>query len=717
MADELYSGYNKESKKFYTVQRASEMVDPLKKILKPIKELQNIRGVELPIGLEFLQLVVTGPPGAGKSHYIEQIHGWPNEGYLDLTQKNWWKDKSLLYRPREVHLGLPFENHDEALTVFDREWLESDPLPLLDPRRILIPPGKELFFQSNWINRYIFEFLIPPPATIFRQRKNRQSQGYFPGDENLTIEIVEQQTAVYQAVALYLHRAGLNVYIRQGLDTAPMWIAEKGVSNVPPWTLIKKPDRPSLKTSAGWKWLFLRRYPIQWLSLTDKEQKLTGAGRIAHDGKTFEMFIGSQRLLFHPEIPLGIKKHSIQKNWLINTELTCSTKQISGFARIRVGETVIIGRENQEYNSLFKFSKKVAKRHVSVTNRKGDLIITPLDIDRPVKIARYDNLDYRERMQTTRYSSLLQIQKIFGKPLNILQRDKALEILKSVNSILLNEPHRPLDHQNRPGGLIELPKKSNPVIVGDLHAQIDNLLIILSKNCLLDCLRLKTATLIILGDAVHSEISGEMEDCTSSVLMMDLLFQLKLLFPANVFYLRGNHDSFSPDISKNSILQGVLLKEKLLELRGPEYVQEMEIFYDRLPHTIMSKHFLACHAGPPRTKTSREDIINIRDTPELSKELITSRIQRTHYLGGYSKKDVKQFRKCLNLPNKAPFIVGHTPLDPFGSVWVNAGSIKNHHIIYSAHNDGPSLFIGMDDDLIPISFPAEPLSKLINELT
>ncbi len=169
----------------------------------------------------------------------------------------------------------------------------------------------------------------------------------------------------------------------------------------------------------------------------------------------------------------------MQKNWLINTELTCSTKQISGFARIRVGETVVIGRENQEYNSLFKFSKKVAKRHVSVTNRKGDLIITPLDIDHPVKIARYDNLDYRERMQATRYSSLLQIQKIFGKPLNILQRDKALEILKSVNSTLLKEPHRPLDHQNRPGGLIELPKNNNPIIVGDLHAQIDNLLILL----------------------------------------------------------------------------------------------------------------------------------------------------------------------------------------------------------------------------------------------
>jgi len=692
------------------------MVDPLRKILKPIKDLHNIRGIQLPIGLEFLQLVVTGPPGAGKSYYIEQIHGWPNEGYLDLTRKKWWNDKSLLYRPREVHLGLPFRDHSEALSVFDKEWLESDTPPILDPSRILIPPEKEIFLQSNWRGRYIFEFLIPPPAVTFNQRKERQSQGYFPVDENLSMDMVKQQTAVYQAVALYLHRAGLNVYIRQGLDNTPMWIAEKGISNVPRWTLIKKPDRPSLKTRAGWKWFFLRRYPIHWLSLTDKEQELTKPCRIAHDGKRFEVVIGSQRLLFQPEIPLGVKKKCVQKNWLINTELTCSTKQVCGFARIRVGETVIIGKENQEYDALFKFSPKVAHRHVSVTNQKGDLLISPLTIDRPVKIARFDNLDYRERMQTTRYNSIRQLQNMFGRPLNKLPRAKALETLKEVNSILLKEPHRPLDLEGLPGGLVELPAKSTPVIVGDLHAQIDNLLIVLSKNCLLDCLRLKTATLIILGDAVHSEISGEMEDSTNSILIMDLLFQLKLKFPSQFFYIRGNHDSFSPSISKNGILQGVLLKETLLKLRGAEYVQEMEIFYDRLPYTIMSDNFLACHAGPPRTKTSLEEIINIRTTPELANELITSRIQRTHYLGGYSKKDVKQFRKSLNLKNKIPFIVGHTPLDPFGSVWLNAGSIKNHHIIYSAHTDGPSLFIGLENDLIPISFPSEPLSKLINEI-
>lgn len=695
----------------------SNMVDPLKKILKPIKELQNIRGIELPIGLEFLQLVVTGPPGAGKSHYIEQIRGWPNEGYLDLTQKGWWKDQSLLYRPREIHLGLPFKNIPEALTVFDKEWLESSPPPILEPGRILIPPVRELPFQSNWRNRYIFEFLIPKSSTILKQRQNRQNEGYFPVDENLSLDMVEQQRAVYQEVALYLHRAGLNVYIRQGLESPPMRIAEKGISNIPQWTLNKKPDRPNLDSLAGWQNLFLRRYPIQWLTITHEEQEIKGNCRIGHDGRSFEMILGTSRLRFHPEIPLGVKKKAIQKNWLINTEQSCSTKQISGFARIRLGETVIIGRGNQEYDNLFQFSKNVAKRHVSVTNRKGDLKITPLDGESGVKIVRFDNLDYRERIQSTRYHSLLKVRRLFGGSIQILPKHAALELLKKVNATLLDDSHCPKNRKGRAGGLVELSGKTTPVIVGDLHAQVDNLLKILTENCLLDCLKLKTATLIILGDAVHSEITNEMEDCESSILMMDLIFQLKLHFPANFYYIRGNHDSFSTSVCKSGIAQGLLLKEKLLELRGPEYVNEMEKFFSYLPVVITSKHFVACHAGSPREKTSRKDLINIEDNSSLAHELVSTRLQRSHYPIGYSKRDVKKFRKNLNLPKKTIFIVGHTPLDPFGSTWKDVGTIKNHHIIYSAHVEGPSLFIGLNSIFIPVSFPAEPLSKLINKLT
>lgn len=692
------------------------MADPLKKILEPIKELQNIRGIELPIGLEFLQLVVTGPPGAGKSYYIEQIRGWPNEGYLDLTQKGWWRNQSLVFRPREVHLGLPFHGFKEALTVFDKEWLNSDTPLSLEYSRIKVPPIKKNFLQSNWRDRYIFEFLIPNPTTIYQQRIERQSHGYFPMDEKLSMEMVRKQVAVYRETALYLHRAGLNVYLRKSLTKPPMRIAEKGVAKVPRWTLDSIPKRPSLKTLSGWKWFFHRHYPIQWLTLDDQPQTLKTTGRIAHDGKCFKLIVGDIHLRFQPEIALGVKKKTAHKNWIVNTEQGCSTGKINGFVRIRTGETIVLGHTNDQYSELFQFNDSVAKRHISITNRKGDLILSPLSPERETRVLRLDGLDYRERLERGRHTALLQIREIFGHELAPLPPPIALSTIERLNDLLSDEPMRPKDNAGHPGGLIEIPEKTTPVIVGDLHAQVDNLLKILSENCLLNCLRMKTATLIILGDAVHSEMVNEMDTFETSMLIMDLIFMLKLKFPGNVFYLRGNHDSFSAEINKNGISQGVLFREELLRRRGRPYVDQMQTFYDSLPYLISSESFIACHAGPPRNSTTREELINIADNQKLAVELSNNRLQRPHHPAGYSKRDVKQFRKSLDMTAKVRFIVGHTPIDPFGSFWLHAGAIKNHHIIYSAHSDGPSVIIKTGNRFMPISFPAEPLTDLINAL-
>ncbi|SDO39863.1 metallophosphoesterase [Desulforhopalus singaporensis] len=692
------------------------MLDPLKKILKPIQDLQNVRGVALPIGLEFLQLIVTGPPGSGKSYYIEQIGGWPNEGYIDLTQKGWWKNKSLVYRPREVHLGLPFKGFKEALTVFDKEVVENPEPLVLELNRIVVPPAKDAFLQSDWRTRFIFEFLIPDPATIFERRMARQVEGYFPVDENLTLEMVTQQVTYYREIALYLHRAGLNVYLRKDLQSPPMWISERGVAKVPRWTLSNKPRRPTLKTLTGWKYLLRSHSTIKWLTLSDELQEIYEPCRIAHDGRSFELLAGKIRLRFQPEIALGVKKRAAKKNWIINTEQGCSTRNINGFMRILVGETIVIGRLNKDYENLFHFDDSVAKRHLSITNRKGDLILTPLTFDKTTAIVRVDDSDYRGRLARERRKSILNIRTIYGQDIECLPRGRALKSIRQVNRLLQNEPCRPKTQLGAPGGIVELTKDTTPVFIGDLHAQVDNLLKILSENCLLDCMRMKTATLIILGDAVHAETSGEMEDFETSMLIMDLIFMLKLRFPENLFYIRGNHDSFDPEISKNNFLQGELFKEALLQQRGKDYVEEMQRFYDNLPYLIVAGDFVACHGGPPRMDTTRKDLIEIGSNPRLQKELTCNRINRPNNLAGYTRKDVKRFRHRLGIPAKARFIVSHTPLDPFGSYWLHAGTIKNHHIIYSAHADGPCAIIRTDSGFMPITFPAEPLTDFINNI-
>lgn len=696
------------------------MKDPLHKILIPIKETQYIRGVELPVGLEFRQLIVTGPPGVGKSYYINQIKGWPNEGYIDLTQRRWWKNQNLIYRPREIHLGIPYRGCAEALTVFDQEWLELKEEDLaIDYRRIRFPPHGLTIFESNWIDRYIFEFLLPDPRQVYKQRQERQKDGYFPVDANLSQAMVRRQLDAYSKLALYLHRGGMHIYIRRAITDPPLLISEKGAVALPLWAVSEKHAAPPPFTSLKrWQHILTRQQMVPWFTITDQLQAITKAARISHDGKSFDLIFGRTHLRMSPEIPLGASKKYLRqhKNWLIQPPENCDATSMTAFARIKEGETVHIGRANKAYQALFNFKKSVAKRHLSISNIRGDLIITPLDPEFSVKVIRMDDQDTREQLSTTRFLAMQQARSLFGGKIELLSQRRALSLLLEVNQLLADEPFRPHTNQGGPGGLLELTDEKMPIIIGDLHGQVDNLLKIITENCLLKALEKNKLHLCILGDAVHSEIAGAMEDMAGSALIMDLILLLKRKFPANVFYLKGNHDSFRDDLVKNGIPQGLIMKKFLHSIRGQTYVEAMQTFFQRIPYVIRSDSFIACHAGPPRLGTTREQLINSTDHPKIAEEITRTRPRRPHNLSGYGKSEIKALRRILEVAKQTPVIVGHTPLDPFGSVWQNVSSIKNHHIICSSHQHGPAYFIRIKGNMVPLTYPYEPLVKLINKM-
>ena len=389
-------------------------------------------------------------------------------------------------------------------------------------------------------------------------------------------------------------------------------------------------------------------------------------------------------------------------------------KGINAFVRVSSGDRLIVGREDEHQQAIFGFPASSAKRLFSVAHEGNALVFKDLGGDPGTKLGPMD--DEGPDLVQGRITRLREVYRIFGGPIQLLSPDQALQDLKRVNDLLEREPLRKTDNRGMPGGVVHLPKKMVPIIIGDLHAQVDNLLTLLTQNRFLEEMSDGRATMVILGDAVHSEVDGCMEDMETSLLIMDLILRLKLWFPQQVFYIRGNHDSFSEEIGKDGIPQGLLWAKALRDIRGKAYKAEMDRFYDLLPFVVLSKNYAACHAAPPRGKVDMEMLVNIRKYPGLIREVTCNRLSRPNRPSGYTKGDVKRFRNALKLGGKAELFVGHTPLTRHDTVWSNVGGIEHHDVVFSGNTPWIGVYTNTNGEMIPLRYRAESLLPVINSM-
>jgi len=405
---------------------------------------------------------------------------------------------------------------------------------------------------------------------------------------------------------------------------------------------------------------------------------------------------------------------NIDKPALLLSNPSYNHNHIGAFIRITEGDHLIIGGEDEKQHVLFKHPDKIAPRHLAITHEGDTLVFKELIGKQGVVLSPVTDDSWNTTKE--RIHNLREIRRIFRGPIQLLPAEQALHDINKVNKLLEREPMRPMNENSMPGGVVEIPNKMIPIIIGDLHAQVNNLLTLLTQNSFLEMLSEGKAAMVFLGDAVHSEMDGHLNEMESSLLMMDIIFRLKLWFPQQVFYVRGNHDSFSEEIGKAGVPQGLLWAQNILKVRGKEYKKAMDRFYELLPYVALSKDYAACHAAPPRATITVDMLINIHKYPGLINEITCNRLYRPNRLGGYTKGDVKRFRKALKLKGKAELFVGHTPLTRHDTLWLNVGGIEHHDVVFSGNTPWVGVFTRVKDQMIPLQYRSESLLEILNDL-
>lgn len=681
---------------------------PTDHTLTDVQDLQSIKGISFSSDVTFRQLIVTGPPGTGKTTFVTAIGGWPEEGYLDLTKLRWWRSRVLAVRPRQVHLGFPFAGHVKAFSMFEPEWLNATVPPELDLGRIFIPPHGTRRNPWKWRRKYVFEFLLPPAEDVLAARQQRSARKSHLIDVELSLDQVRRQLEVYWTVALHFHQQGIPTFVRDTFGGGPKTFVEP--------VRLEEIQRPSAGFGSPRKRQpALHSFIKKIISpggyrILDTFDRVTLAGtkaKLAVRKLPIEIVLGPQALHVFAESTLQAEPTGRSVSIRVFDPDAYRTG-MGGFLILEPGDALRIGKGDRDRIVTPNLPEDILPR-LELGNEGDWVAISDLDSPTGTTVISLRKPNEGQRLLQDRRNRLERIRRKVGGAFQPLSLEQAIATLEAAIAIMQRDPTRPKNSAGLPGGLLELPDDTVPLIVGDLHANLDNLLNILSQNRSLDAIERGDVALILLGDLVHPEDENHLAEMDSSLLMMDIVLQLMVCYPGRIIVIRGNHDSFSPEIRKDGIPQGELWRETLQAARGTPFVELMQRFYDLLPLVAVGTGFIACHAGPPVARVSRKKLIELYKHPTLQHQLTWNRVQSARNPGGYTKRDVRALQQALGQKKSSCVIVSHSPRDHEPPAVWNHGGIKRHHLVYSARRDRVAVITRVGKDMVPLEYEAEHL--------
>ncbi|MBF0583119.1 MAG: metallophosphoesterase [Magnetococcales bacterium] len=478
--------------------------------------------------------------------------------------------------------------------------------------------------------------------------------------------------------------------------------------------------------------------------------------RIPCSGAVVEICLGGpdgKILHLQPEIPLTIgEEKQWPTYWLV--DMARMTSGHGSFLRLKPKQNLVLGRHSVEQTALFDYSTRISSRHLMILHEGENLQLSDLASNGGTCLRLLPDPPPSLCLATWHQQQRQRLAELFfegvavpddGSITQPLAAPVAMERLQRAHAVLrtaflpvnccppsstpdpqessakgesravvsASDHDTDADEEDVAGDtgtaaaspLIHLPVDTLPIVVGDLHAKVDNLLTLLITGGVLAALENGAATLVFLGDAVHPDEVGQYAEMQGSMLIMDIILTLMAHFPGKVLYLRGNHDGFSEEIHKGSVSQGRVWQRVLTETRGKAYRVAMKAFYQDLPYMVVHPHLVATHAAPPVIKISLELLADMRQHPQLIHQVSWNRMHQPRWPSGYREKDIKNLRNVLELGKDVPFVVGHTPMDHEHTAWLHAGEMAHHHIVYSGTLDRVGWLVCLSGGVIHTECP------------
>lgn len=262
-----------------------------------------------------------------------------------------------------------------------------------------------------------------------------------------------------------------------------------------------------------------------------------------------------------------------------------------------------------------------------------------------------------------------------------------LKKLKKIEHLFLNQDTelRPFSSNGYPGGLIYLNKNIPTIIVPDLHARIYFLKSILQFKIngisVENLLNKNDIQIVCVGDGFHGErrvrerwlnaaneysegftthVNIDLE-MSESLGLMELVIDLKLKYPKNFHFLKGNHENvLNEEVDGNYPFgkftsEGKIVKEWLSKFYGMEFLNAYARFEKYLPLFAIGKDFLISHAEPQKLYTF-DELVNYRDHANVIYGLTWTRDKQAER--GSVQNMLETYIDSLYL-DKALYFTGH----------------------------------------------------------